>query len=78
MDGNDGKFWEVSEHILNRIETPSYLAGRPAFSQYMEGHPWSARRKGINYQKTSVALILNHYFYNLFNGLGSFKFGICF
>ena len=34
LDGNDGKFWEVSEHILNRIESPSYLAGRPAFSQY--------------------------------------------
>ena len=48
LDGNDGKFWEVSEHILNRIESPSYLAGRPAFSQYMEENPWSARRKGIN------------------------------
>ena len=48
LDGNDGKFWEVSEHVLNRIETPSYLAGRPAFSQYLEDNPWSARRKGIN------------------------------
>ena len=46
--GNDGKFWEVSEHVLNRIETPSYLAGRPVFSQYLEDNPWSARRKGIN------------------------------
>ena len=45
LDGNDGKFWEVSEHILNRIESPSYLAGRPAFSQCMEENPWSARRK---------------------------------
>ena len=48
LDGNDGKFWEVSEHVLNRIETPSYMAGRPAFSQYLEDNPWSARRKEIN------------------------------
>ena len=34
--------------VLNHIETPSYLAGRPAFSQYLEDNPWSARRKGIN------------------------------
>ena len=48
LDGNDEKFWEVSEHILNLIETPSYLTGRPALSHYMEGHLWSAKRKGIN------------------------------
>jgi len=45
---SEGKYWEVSEHVLNRIETPSYLAGRSAFSQYMEENPWVARRRGIN------------------------------
>ena len=28
-----GHFWDVSEHIMDRIENPSYLAGRPAFRE---------------------------------------------
>jgi len=47
-------FWEVSEHVLNRIETPSYITGRAAFSQYMEENPWVARRRGINTFKTQI------------------------
>ena len=43
-----GHFWEVSGHIMDRIETPSYLAGRPAFREYLDSNPWIARRKKIN------------------------------
>ena len=48
-----GHFWEVSEHVLSRIETPSAVANRPAFCDYLEENPWIARRKGINIFKVS-------------------------
>ena len=41
-------FWEVSEHVLNRIETPAALAGRSALCEYWSENPWVAKRKGIN------------------------------
>ena len=35
-------FWEVSEHVLNRIETPAALAGRSALCEYWSENPWVA------------------------------------
>ena len=35
-----GHFWDVSGHIMDRIENPSYLAGRPAFREYLISNPW--------------------------------------
>ena len=43
-----GNFWEVSDHVMSRIETPSYMASRPAFCEYLIENPWIARAKGIN------------------------------
>ena len=43
-----GNFWEVSEHVLQRIESPSAVAGRDAFCEYLNDTPWVAKRKGIN------------------------------
>ena len=43
-----GHFWDVSGHIMDRIENPSYLAGRPAFREYLSRYPWIAKRKKIN------------------------------
>ena len=47
-----GHFWEVSDHVLDRIESPSYLAGRPAFCEYLNENPWIAKKKQINIFKT--------------------------
>ena len=41
-------FWEVSEHVLSRIETPAALAGRSALVDYWSENPWVAKKKGIN------------------------------
>ena len=41
-------FWEVSEHVLNHIETPAALAGRSALCEYWSENPWVAKRKGVN------------------------------
>ena len=41
-------FWGVSEHVLNRIETPAALAGRSALCEYWSENPWIAKKKGIN------------------------------
>ena len=41
-------FWEVSEHVLNRIETPAALAGRSALCEYWSENPWVAKREGVN------------------------------
>ena len=41
-------YWEVSEHVLSRIETPSALAGRSALCEYWSENPWVARKKGVN------------------------------
>ena len=46
-------FWEVSEHVLNRIETPAALAIRSALCEYWSENPWVAKRKGINIFSTS-------------------------
>ena len=43
-----GHFWDVSGHIMDRIENPSYLAGRPAFREYLISNPWIAKRKKMN------------------------------
>ena len=45
-----GHFCDVSGHIMDRIENPSYLAGRPAaaFREYLISNPWIAKRKKIN------------------------------
>ena len=43
-----GHFSDVSGHIMDRIENPSYLAGRPAFREYLISNPWIAKRKKIN------------------------------
>ena len=43
-----GHFWDVSGHIMDRIENPSYLAGRPAFREYLISNPWTAKKKKIN------------------------------
>ena len=51
-----GHFWEVSDHVLDRIESPSYLAGRPAFREYLNDNPWIAKRKQINIYRTRSAL----------------------
>ena len=47
-----GNFWEVSERVLQRIESPSAVAGRDAFCEYLIDTPWVAKRKGINIHKT--------------------------
>ena len=47
-----GNFWEVSERVLQRIESPSAVAGRDAFCEYLNDTPWVAKRKGINIYKT--------------------------
>ena len=41
-------FWEVSEHVLSRIETPAALAGRSALVDYWSENPWVATKKGVN------------------------------
>ena len=41
-------FWEVSEHVLSRIETPAALAGRSALVDYWSENPWVAKKKGVN------------------------------
>ena len=41
-------FWEVSERVLQRIESPSAVASRDAFCEYLNDTPWVAKRKGIN------------------------------
>ena len=41
-------YWEVSEHVLSRIETPSALAGRSALCEYWSENPWVARKKGVH------------------------------
>ena len=57
---NTGHFWEVSDHVLNRIESPSYIAGRPAFREYLSDNPWIAKRKKINiYRNVEKKLVLN-------------------
>ena len=38
-------FWEVSEHVLNRIETPAALANISALCEYWSENPWVAKRK---------------------------------
>ena len=47
-----GNFWEVSERVLQRIESPSAVAGRDAFCEYLNDTPWVAKRKGMNIYKT--------------------------
>ena len=47
-----GNFWEVSERILHRIESPSTVAGRDAFCEYLSDNPWVAKRKGMNIYKS--------------------------
>ena len=47
-----GNFWEVSERVLQRIESPSAVAGRDTFCEYLNDTPWVAKRKGINIYKT--------------------------
>ena len=49
---NTGHYWEVSGHVMDRIESPSYLAGRPAFREYLISNPWIAKRKKINIFQT--------------------------
>ena len=49
-----GNFWEVSERILQRIESPSAVAGRDAFCEYLNDTPWVAKRKGINIFKNPL------------------------
>ena len=51
--GNTGNYWEVSEKVLSRIESPSYLSGRPTFMKYLEENPFVARKKGINVYKST-------------------------
>ena len=41
-------YWEVSEHVLSRIETPSALAGRSALCEYWSENPLVAKKKGVN------------------------------
>ena len=33
---------------MDRIENPSYLAGRPAFRENLISNPWFAKKKNIN------------------------------
>ena len=54
-----GNFWEVSERVLQRIESPSAVAGRDAFCEYLNDTPWVAKRKGSIYIKL-VSFIFNH------------------
>ena len=49
-----GNFWEVSERVLQRIESPSAVAGRDAFCEYLNDTPWVAKRKGINIFKNPL------------------------
>ena len=53
-----GNFWEVSEHVLQRIESPSAVAGRDAFCEYLNDTPWVAKRKGINFLQISSRYML--------------------
>ena len=41
-------YWEVSEHVLSCIETPSALAGRTALCEYWSENSWVAKKKGVN------------------------------
>ena len=41
-------YWEVSEHVLSRIERPSALAGRSALCEYWSENSWVAKKKGVN------------------------------
>jgi len=49
-----GNFWEVSERILQRIESSSAIAGRAAFCEYLNDNPWVAKRKGMNIYKNPL------------------------
>ena len=48
FQASTNRYWEVSEHVLSRIETPSALAGRSALCEYWSENPWVARKKGVN------------------------------
>ena len=46
-----GHFWELSDGVLGRIESPSYIAGRPAYCEYLCENPWVAKYKQVNIYK---------------------------
>ena len=50
-----GNFWDVSKEVINRIDTPSSLAGRSKFNQFVIDNPWYARKRGINTFNAQVA-----------------------
>ena len=44
---DDSNYWEVSNTVISRIETPSYLSNRDKHIQYLKSNPDVAKRKGI-------------------------------
>ena len=53
-----GNFWEVSERVLQLIESPSAVDDRDAFCEYLNDTHWVAKRKGINIYKNFLVLVV--------------------
>ena len=43
-----GNFWEISQEILAKIDTPQAINSRSDFNTYLRENPWYARYRGIN------------------------------
>ena len=45
---NTGKFWEISDEVLNRIEGVNYLENKLKHNTYLKDNPIVAQKKFIN------------------------------
>ena len=56
IDTGDDNFWGVSNHVMARIESDSYLSNKETHNAYLLDNPWVAKRAGINlYQSQARA-----------------------
>ena len=44
----EGNYWEISQEVLAKIDTPQAINGRSDFNKYLKENPWYARYRGIN------------------------------
>ena len=45
---SSGKYWEVSDIILDKIEGKNYLANKENFNTFLHANPWLAKKWGYN------------------------------
>ena len=46
--GNSGNFWELSDGVLNRMESGNYLENKLKHNMYLKENPFVAKKKFIN------------------------------